>query len=339
MTKSQNTNYDLIDILKFFFACCVVMIHTQFSRKIGNGFFLQEMIFRLAVPFFFVTSGYLFKKKTSVELKKNLKKFGIIYILGSFIYMFLTYLKYDFGYTFIFDQILRILFLSADSVMWFIGSLIFSIILVFHLGKNKKKIIISLIIAFILYLFGLFFTTYSFIPKNEFFTELSNYLSKTFYSNRNPIFSGYLYFGIGYFIGQFLNDYKLSLKQLLIFIPINLFLLILESKLIYQNVTNLIEYDFLIMHIPTIILIFLIIKNIKSLPINTIKIRKISMIMYYIHVAILFMYQYLINNNYLKININSKKLDLIVLLTSIISSWLISIVINYIRKKVIKCKQ
>jgi len=336
MTKSENKNYDLIDILKFFFACCVVMIHTQLSNKIDNGFYLQEILFRLAVPFFYVTSGYLFKNKTSMELKKILKKFGIIYILGSFIYMFLTYLKYDFGYTFIFDQILRILFLSADNVMWFVGSLIFSIILVFHLGKNKERIIISLIIAFILYLLGLFFTTYSFIPKNEFFTELSTYLSKVFYANRNPIFSGYLYFGIGYFIGQFLRNYKLSTKQLLVFIPIDLLLLILESRLIHQNITSLIEYDFLIMHIPTIILIFLIVKNVKSLPINTIRIRKISMIMYYIHIAILFMYQYIINNKYLNININSKKFDLLVLLTSIIASWLINIVINQYRKKVIK---
>lgn len=336
MSKSENINYDLIDILKFFFACCVVMIHTQLSSKIENGLYLQEILFRLAVPFFYVTSGYLFKKTTVIELKKVLKKLGIIYILGSLVYMFLTYFKYDFGYTFIFDQTLRILFLSADNVMWFIGSLMFSIVLVFHIGKNKKRIIISLVIAFILYLFGLFFTTYSFIPKNNFFNELSTYLSKIFYANRNPIFSGYLYFGIGYFIGQFCKDYKINLKQLLILVPIDLVLLVLETKLIHQNITSLIEYDFLIMHIPTIILILLIVKNIKSLPINTIKIRKVSMIMYYIHIAILFLYQYLINKRYIRININSKKLDLLVLITSIVVSWLINIFINYRRKKVIK---
>ncbi len=338
MGKAANNNYDLIDIFKFFFACCVVLIHTEISKELSNGFYLQEMLFRLAVPFFFVSSGFLSSQKelSSANLKKSLKKMISIYMIWSFIYIFATYFRYDFDYTYLFDQFIRFFFLSADNIMWFIGSVIFSMIVIFHLGKNKKYLIISLVTAFLLYLFGLFFTTYNFIPKNTFFTELVTYLSKTFYANRNPIFSGYLYFGIGYYMSLYCKDNKLKLKHLIILIPLDILFLFLESKLIYQNLNSLIEYDFLIMHIPTIILLFLVIKNIKKLPINTIKIRKISAIMYYIHILILFTYQYLIINNYLHLDINSKKLDLLVLTTTIIISWLANELLNYKRKEVIR---
>lgn len=55
-SKQDNT----IDFLKFVFAIFVVGIHTGI---LGNGesfisWFLIHWLFRIAVPFFFVTSGY-----------------------------------------------------------------------------------------------------------------------------------------------------------------------------------------------------------------------------------------------------------------------------------------
>lgn len=212
MKSKIRENYDLIDFLKFFFACCVMITHTGLSKKISWGFYLQKLLCRLAVPFFFVCSGYFFaiKKHTKEDFLKRLKKLWVPYILLGIFYTLLPFYMDHLPLSFVFGQVFRLGLLSVGNVVWFLGSLIFSIILVFHIQSNKKLLIVSIVGSFLLYLLGLSFTTYAFLPKNFFFTELSNYLSVTFYNNRNPIFSGYLFFSIGYFIGRFYKDFRMK---------------------------------------------------------------------------------------------------------------------------------
>ncbi len=61
----MSKQYDSIDLMKFIFCLCIIGIHTNISSifpkalqlLIGRGFF------RLAVPFFFVCSGFWIGKK------------------------------------------------------------------------------------------------------------------------------------------------------------------------------------------------------------------------------------------------------------------------------------
>ena len=65
MVIEDKTSTSSIDLMKLFFAICIVAIHTgllnQFSS--ATNWYIMHMIFRLAVPFFFITSGYFFGKK------------------------------------------------------------------------------------------------------------------------------------------------------------------------------------------------------------------------------------------------------------------------------------
>ena len=70
--------YYLIDIVKLFFAFCIVGIHTDllsvFPEKVS--FWIMQLIFRLGVPFFFVVSGAflgckLEKNNYDYEMSKN----------------------------------------------------------------------------------------------------------------------------------------------------------------------------------------------------------------------------------------------------------------------------
>lgn len=66
MTKSCTRLYSL-DLSRWIAAFLVICIHTvplsSFSR-LGNALFVQ-VVCRLAVPFFFVCSGYFLRKKTA----------------------------------------------------------------------------------------------------------------------------------------------------------------------------------------------------------------------------------------------------------------------------------
>jgi len=339
MKNKANENYDLIDLLKFFFAFCVMITHTGLSKKISWGFYLQKLVCRLAVPFFFVCSGYFFaiKKHTKEDLVRRLKKLWFPYTMLGIFYTLLPYYMDHLPLSFVFGQIFRLGLLSVGNVVWFLGSLIFSMILMFHIQSNKKLIIFSIIGSFLFYLLGLSFTTYVFLPRNFFFTELSNYLSVTFYNNRNPIFSGYLFFSIGYFIGRFYKDFRIKKWQGMVLVPSLMLLTYLESHYIFSNSSKVVESDFLIMYIPLITVFFLLWKNIRNLSVSTLIFRKMSVIIFYLHMAVIYFYRYLIEKEILvSFNIESKKFDFIVVATTIILSYTISKLQIIHRKEVVK---
>lgn len=63
--KDYNSRSGSIDIAKAFFALCVIGIHTNLARHFDHyGFgMLLDRLFDLAVPFFFITSGFYLGKR------------------------------------------------------------------------------------------------------------------------------------------------------------------------------------------------------------------------------------------------------------------------------------
>lgn len=75
VTNLEKDKYEMIDILKFIFAIFVVGIHTNIMSNPKDTFqwYILHIFFRLAVPFFFIVSGFLFGKKY-IKNKENLKE-------------------------------------------------------------------------------------------------------------------------------------------------------------------------------------------------------------------------------------------------------------------------
>lgn len=66
--KRNNMNmqeYQVINVLKFICAIFVVGIHTNIMSNSSNAvqWYVLHVFFRIAVPFFFICSGFLFGKK------------------------------------------------------------------------------------------------------------------------------------------------------------------------------------------------------------------------------------------------------------------------------------
>jgi len=83
--ETKNTKYyGMIDVLRLVFAIMVVSIHTMAFQSINENLRIATSmgISRLAVPFFFLVSGYFLynRIKLEIEPRATLKRLLILYI-------------------------------------------------------------------------------------------------------------------------------------------------------------------------------------------------------------------------------------------------------------------
>lgn len=164
METKNSYYYGMVDLLRLVFAIAVMMIHTMALESISKDLWIATSmgICRLAVPFFFIVSGYFLYKRiqSPKEPKTTLKRLLILYatwVLIESITLFpivLNILKMP-----LITIIIRFLFIGVTGSLWYISSLIITIFIIAPLLK-KDKILPLLIIGLILYLFGACVDTY-----------------------------------------------------------------------------------------------------------------------------------------------------------------------------------
>ena len=144
--------YRVLDVMKFVMAIVVVAIHTRpelsFSSLFIRNFF--ETVYSIAVPFFFMASGFLLFRKISLPLtaegelriKSYLKRMCKLYGLWTIVYLPLTiYGFYLSGISPLkaFVLFLRNIFLVGENYMswplWYLLALIVAVSIVYVLLK------------------------------------------------------------------------------------------------------------------------------------------------------------------------------------------------------------
>ncbi|AYA77598.1 acyltransferase [Bacillus sp. Y1] len=194
-------NYS-IDFFKFFAILGVVFIHTNlFSNEIG---FILHTFSRFAVPFFFMSSGYLFnqtiaKQNTLMgQLKKYLSRIIKIYfcwVLFYFIYDILSRqvigtLKNDYVSLLKNQTLINVLYYGDSTSgfqLWFLTALIWSILII-SIFAFYNKIGILLLVSIILNTIALLGESYTM------FFELP-------LRTRDTMCFGLMYTTLGYFLG------------------------------------------------------------------------------------------------------------------------------------------
>lgn len=212
--KLKNNSYFLVDILKLFFAICVVGIHTNLFNDINSNlhYYTLNFLFRLAVPFFFFTSGFFFCKKIHIcersevkqSYKKTLKRLSILLIFWLFISLPITvYNSYITTHSYL-DTLLDIIkhfFFYPWGGLWYILALIVGYIIMYpFFMKNKYKL--PLIIGVILYMFAAICNTYYFVIQNTPLQTLVDAYIRIFFSARNGVFVGFFYIAFSNYIQE-----------------------------------------------------------------------------------------------------------------------------------------
>lgn len=315
-----------LDIAKFISAFLVIAIHTQpflDSKPLVNLYFVQ-VVCRIAVPLFFVISGYLFFRKLDdnreyndyeniSKLKHTLFRLIKLYLIYSIIYLPFSYLLYGtINIHNILSYLRGLLFNGSYYHLWFFPALIFAIIMVYGLRKFCSYKVIALI-SLGLYLIGMSINIYgNYLDLGVVDTYLN-----IFETTRNGLFFGMFFVSVGALFAN-ANENYIVLKDSLLVLIIGIILLGLEvsvlNKLGYmQSITSM--FASLVIVVPALFACLLSSKQINN---DYSKyMRSISIIIYAIHVIIIIL---------LGIVLPNLSGELVYVITCVVSLGLASIV-------------
>ena len=304
LSKSENLNYRAIDVFKFIAAILVVIIHANESDALLPSCFV-ESVSSLAVPFFFIVSGFFYKRGLD---KRNSNKEKLSYCLGYVKKLLIIYLFYamvnlpstitlyvnkyaDEGALKIILVMLRSYLLCGNGVVWYILTMaeaavvIFLIDRIFKKQKSRNAVIIFLIIIGLS--LGIVYDCLNGYDSIGIISFIKNAFYFVFSWSNNFIMKAVPYMGVGYLL--YLSKSKIKIKaavpSVLLFalIVINVALFFVARR---TDSVVLQKIDFIpIINIFQAVLFFLIGINIpfEIKPEHSIVFRELSSSIYFLH--------------------------------------------------------
>ncbi len=299
----RQTDYNSIDLVKFICSILVVSIHIAPFGSSGEmgliscmNYGVQNYLARIAVPFFFVSSGFFLYKKTSLKsfsfnpTKKYALRLFKLYIIWTLIYFPLSFKEFFSDEKGVIHAILsyirNCIFTGSYSHLWYLNASIFAVLLIsFLLYKriNPKKMII---VALFLYLIGLFAQSwFGFIaPLRELspsFWSLLKLAQEIIVNTRDGLFEGFLFVGFGMLFAYY--RFNISKKMSLVGFIISMLLMLIEVSLL-KHFDFIRENDLYLFLIPASFFGFSFVYQIE-LPNNSIykTLRTLSTLIYFLH--------------------------------------------------------
>lgn len=289
-------NYNAIDAMKYVCAILVIVVHT--SPVIETSPFFNHILInlfgRIAVPFFFISSGYFLRKQMmkdeTFKISSYLKKLCKMYLFWSIVYIpaGLHYLN-EMGSIppslYPVALIVAIGYIGTYFHLWYIPAIMFSTVFVSKLLK-KSNYKVLLVVTVLLYLFGCIETYNSFLSPSIQAHVIEPYM-RIFITTRNGLLLASFFVASGFFICEFEKRFTSKRNKylaLLFFV-----FLCIESILLYQKET--INMNFLLSLVPFTFFFFLSLLQIQwNVSINFSKLRVWSTYYYYVHAMFIFLF-------------------------------------------------
>lgn len=209
--------YKVLDIMKFAMAIVVVAIHTRPELSFKSTFIreLFEALYSIAVPFFFMASGFLLfrkielplNKEGEVRIKSYLKRMCKLYLVWTIIYLPLTI------YGFYLDGIpvlkaiaifSRNFLLVGENFMswplWYLLALIVAVGIVYALLKVKVSVKWIVVFSVIMAIIGV---SLDYCKDNSLLHSITDIYFSIFLKTRNGFFVGFLFVALGMLCSRF----------------------------------------------------------------------------------------------------------------------------------------
>lgn len=216
---TDGRNYNAVDLAKFICSILVMTVHIYpfgFSDETGPIRYMNDLfenyLSRIAVPFFFVCSGFFLYKKTTLPsfhfgpTKKYALRLLRLYFVWTLIYFPLAYKEFPIdekGMAYaILTYVKRCVFTGSYTHLWYLNAAIFAVLLISLLLYKKVSPPKMMGAALILYIIGLFAQSwFGFIaPLRESAPVLWSMLKlveRIIETTRNGLFEGFLFVGFG----------------------------------------------------------------------------------------------------------------------------------------------
>lgn len=235
--------YKSVDLAKLVCAILIIILHTapfaSYSKVLTVGF--RNIVTVIAVPFFFLTSGFLaFKKIDSLEgedrkrcVKKYLKRLVIMYLIWSAVYFVFVVIKWTrsaFTYLDVIEYVKDFFFEGSYSTIWFLPAL-FSATLIVYLLHRKLSYRTVFIISCVVYLFTLGGSSYyGLVSRIPFIESIYNAYYSFFDSIKNGVCFGMIFVCMGAMMSE--NEEKITenTTPAKSFLPVALFAVLLAFE-------------------------------------------------------------------------------------------------------------
>lgn len=282
MTK--NESYSGIDYFRFIAALLIVAIHTSplssFSET-GN-FIFTRIVSRVAVPFFFMTSGFFLisrytcnAEKLGAFIKKTTLIYGVAILLYIPINVYNGYFKMD---NLLPNIIKDVVFDGTLYHLWYLPASIIGAAIAWYLVKkiHYRK---AFLIASVLYIIGLFGDSYYGITeKISCLNSLYTYIFQVTDYTRNGIFFAPIFFILGGFIAD--NRPQITFGKSFLGFAISLALMLGEAMILHHF--DLQRHDSMyVFLLPCMYFLFIVILHFKGK--RLVSLRTASLIIYIIH--------------------------------------------------------
>ena len=301
-------NYNGIDAAKFVCSLLVIAIHisplgadkNQLLTYLNYG--IQKYIARIAVPFFFISSGYFLFKKTSIQeyeinhAKKYIIKILRLYLLWTLIYMPISIyaiVKDNEGILHgIWEYSRNVLFVGSYPHLWYLRALIVATIIIslfLYRRKNPNKI---LVIAFVLYLIGVFGNAWSVVllPLKQSIPtiwRLLKTIGKVMVTTRNGLLFGFFFMSLGMSFSYYGN--RIKKETALTGFILSMILLGGEVLFLKYNYKHIYEYDMYIFLAPSAYFLFSFCEQAEMKDSKIYKtLRIMGSLVYFIHLWVAF---------------------------------------------------
>ncbi len=226
-----------VDIFRVIAALMIVAIHIYPLASISEtaDFVLTRVLFRVAVPFFLMVTGYFVLPKALDkidDLKKYTWKIVKLYLISILIYLPINIYNGYFNNFNILSFLKDILITGTMYHLWYFPALILGLWITYFLLKYLKKNVVGVIIL-ILYIIGLMGDSYyGFISGNIFLRQAYDIIFKVFDYTRCGLLYVPIFLYMGYMIKM--GKRKMTVKKELILLPIFLLLMLIEGMLLYH---------------------------------------------------------------------------------------------------------
>lgn len=278
-------SFNCIDLVKFICAILVCIIHIGLfarseSRLLGYADFLsKQAICRIAVPFYFVTAGFLLFRKIDItrigDYKDRIQNycFKLLKLLGLWTLL---------------------LFVGSTVQLWYLGGLVVAVLflsLLFHFKVPMKWIIV---LALVLYAIGLLGDAYAGFGNQLREFKVFGYIFKLytdfFNTTRNGVFMGLIFV----LIGALFANRKIIMNMAVAFIGfvVSMGFLLLEAGLL-KHYSEPKDYNIYVSLLPAVFFLFYIAThiNLKDRKIYS-KLRVVGMMIFYLHHMVQFVVNY-----------------------------------------------
>lgn len=292
--------YYSIDIVKVICAVFIICIHTSPLSDLSEPLnsLLVNCICRIAVPFFFISSGFFLFLKCGTEnpktdiVKNYLKRILLLYLIWSAVYFPFTALQMVFpkdgetALSVFLNWLKNMVFSAGFGFLWYLPATVVAVLIVtvlLKIGININKVIL---IGLILYCIGLcgqsYFGLVRMIPFNESFLRIISSAYNIIGTTRNGIFEGIVFIALGAKLSQ--KENTGTFKKNVLYLAISVCLLTAEFIFVGKMKWHL-EYDMYLFLIPAAY--FLLCSALCSTkPFTSVRlkyIRPYSSLIYFIH--------------------------------------------------------